>query len=530
MKKILIYAALLIIPFIFLYQAISLKNAFGPYHIAVVYDSEYTYLMGSLNAAGFESSNLTLHPGIPVQMFGGMILRALGGSYGDLQKKVLSDPEYYLNRLNSFAMFMNTSLLILLGIITCLITNNILAGLLIQLTPLMSNSLLYAMIRFNPEPFLLFATLLLVLLIIIKTEGKTDGHWKWPLLFGSVTGFGLAVKVPYIPLIFIPFFLFRHFSTAIKYTVTMITAFMLLLLPYYDTIISSYNYLSRLATHKGLYGSGEKGIFAFDTILPNLGALFMREPIFIIVLISALFFLLAHSFSSKLRQYAANNIYFRLLVVLVAVDLICLAMVLKHFNYKYLIPGFGLSGLIVLFFYFYLKNIKMEIDSDQKAMNRVFSIFIFSILLFSFYDFPDTKSMSINRLEPINFYKKIANIYGEENLITSYGSTSKLFALKHGNWWAKNYHSEALKSVYGEKVLFYNFEQDKFMDWEGKDGFAKIIKNYDNYKLYVDPKADWSGDNFVGDIQKKYLSTHRIALKNEFPGKKGETVYSFYKM
>ena len=526
-KKTLILLLLFLLPTILLFLVLSIKNTRGPYYIGHIYDPDYVYLLGSLNAADFKPSKMTFHPGIPVQMIGGLILRipSLTHAYSNLQEDVLKKPEYYLNRLNYFVIAINVILLISVGIVIYFLTGDVFASLIIQMTPFLSDSILFCLTRYNPEPFLLFSSLLLIFVIVIKSLKIKGDNWRFILLFAIIAGFGLAVKVTFFPLLIIPIFIFKKLSSILKYISLTIITFFVFFIPYNERIFTSLGWWWNLITHKGIYGKGSSGFIDTRIILPNIEKLFLREPIFIYIFIFLIAFIILNLAISGLRKIACGSLMFKILIVVAAIDIIGLVMVSKHFGVPYLIPVYSLSGLAILFIYLYLKALSIKFKFNFKIVKLSFIFFM--IGFFIYFNLPSTKYFSIRRSEKLNTYRKVLNEYNGYNKISYYGSTSKLYALYFGNHWIGNDHTNVLNSIYGSEVYFVDFKRKSFFSWDGRISPGWLSQNHKKTIMYGPPITETRRKLNISEIIQKILTENNLILINTMPNNKYETIFKF---
>jgi hypothetical protein len=529
-----IYLIYLVLPVILFCYSPSWKKARGPYFIGPNYDPEYAYLLGSLNAANFKTSNLTVHPGTPVQVIGGIVLRAHDLiNYRDLQKDVLKRPEYYLSRLNYVILAVNVIMLIIIGMAAFFLTGDILPGLIIQATPFLSRSILGSLTRFNPEPFLFFAGLLLISVILIKTLKTTKSggnNREFIFIFALIGGLGLAVKIPFLPLLVIPLFLFKKLSSMLKYLALAFAAFLLFLLPYYHRIIYYFGWLWDVARHAGKYGQGKAGIMDFSTLLPNINLLFRKEPLFMYTLLLLTAFIGINLLVPRLRKPALKSIVFKALLGIFAANIIALTMILKHFALKYLLAGFCLTGLAAAFIYMYGKDMSKEWGFSPRPVKFSF-IFIFILAgLISYRQLPNLEYIAKKRDKKLAVYEKFRREYKNYKKIFYYGSTSKWFALSFGNRRAAFYHSPMLASIYGSDVYFYNIYKGAFFNWHKKVGPAEVLADPGNTVMFGPEITAGKQRKSILNMTRHMLAKYNLKLVKPMPDNRGETIFTFEKI
>jgi hypothetical protein len=531
LPKLVTCSIYLVLPVILFLFAISLKEARGP-HFINSYDPDYPYLTASLNAADFRSSELIYHPGIPVQMVGGVILRAYSPNYLNLQKDVLSQPELYLNRLNYFVIGITVILFISVGVTAFFLTGDILPGLLIQITPFLSNSILRSLIRFNPEPFLIISSFFLILIILIKSlrsKAAYDNDRTLLSAFAIIGGFGLAVKVTFFPLLIIPIFLLTNFSTIIKYISFTMAAFVLILLPYYNKIINAVTWYWKIFSHTGIYGKGRVGIIDLSTLHPNIVSLFQAEPVFMYSLLLVIAFTGVNLFNPRLRKIALKSIHFKVLMGLSVANTIGLIMILKHFGVKYLVPSFCLTGLMVAFLYIYLNHLSSELGFSKRLVNLSFILIFTLIGLFSYCRLPNLEQDSLKRDKNLVLHQRVMDEYKDWKKIVYFGQPSKHYALFFGNGWAGSRHSGVLESIYGKNFFFYHHGKGIFCNWHGKISPAIIVDNLENIIIFgPDKDLPDIGKSIIATLQKD-LASYDLTSLNTVNDAPYDTILKFNK-
>jgi hypothetical protein len=531
--KAALYVLYLVLPAILFCTSLSLTKARGPYYIGPTYDPEYAYLLGSLNAAGFHTSNLFIHPGTPVQIIGGAVLRAHSLNYAGLQTDVLKRPERYLRRLNGFILAANVIMLIILGMIAFFLTGDIIPGLILQMTPFLSRSPQHSLTRFNPEPFLLLAGLMLICAIsikLLKTSSANGDSRGFILAFALIGGFGLAIKITFLPLLLIPLFLFKKFSSMVKYGTAALVFFFLLLLPYHHRIAYYFGWLWKLTRHTGKYGKGSAGLFDFSTLLPNIEALFRKEPLFMYTLSLSILFILVNLAAPRLRKTALKNTIFRALLGLVAANTICLAITLKHFAQKYLLVGFSLTGAVIALIYLYIKAVTNEAGINTRWLKSAAAVVLILTGFVSHGQMPDTGRIAKQRARKAAVYEKFLDQYRGYKKIFYYGSTSKRFALSFGNQIAAFYHSDRLESIYGNEACFYNIYKKAFFNWHKKIDPAEVLKDPANIVMFGPGITAGKQELSINSLIREKLPGYSLKPVNAAPQNRDEQVFKFVKI
>ncbi len=131
---------LLVVPVLVIFAAFHLNKISGPYWLNANLDPSYVYLMNALNVSNLHRPLHTDHPGTPVQVAGGVIIRLLNltSDKDSTSRSVISNPERYLHIINNTLIILYAMCLLLAGYVALLVWQNILASIAVQSTPFLS--------------------------------------------------------------------------------------------------------------------------------------------------------------------------------------------------------------------------------------------------------------------------------------------------------------------------------------------------------------------------------------------------------
>jgi hypothetical protein len=352
---------LLVLPLILMATGILYKDAIGPYFLFYNFDPDYAYLMNALNIAYGEGVGHADHPGTPMQVFGTVVLKLYhlvelsGGE--DLRTSVLRNPEQYLYIINRALLALNVIILYCLGIAACYCTNNILMSLTLQLSPFMSGTILLFLSRVTPEPLLLSASLIMIILILLLLKTREPKKIRvLALTFSVVSGFGLATKITFLPLLLIPLVVLPRISMKLVYLLGVAVSFFFFTLPIVEHYPKFLNWVERIIYHKGRYGHGGEGLIDADKIVPNLKTLYSQQHLFFIVFFLAVLVISASLSHRRLRASALKSVHLKILAGVVLCNFVGLAMVVKHFAQHYLLPSLCLSGLGIVLILLFIQD------------------------------------------------------------------------------------------------------------------------------------------------------------------------------
>lgn len=280
--------SLLIIPIVIFLTSLQVIKEKDTDWFAAGYDPSYAYLYNSLNIATFRLVGHFDHPGTTMQVAGAVVLWGTWITTGDKQlsltESVLSDPEHYLRVLNNSTALFASLVMLLLGILLYHSTKKLWIALLFQISPFISGMILYnGFTRTSQESMLMTGSLLMAALAILWLYSEADKHRKLLLYFGIASGFGLASKIIFAPLMLLPLIIFRSKKERVRYLKISAISFIGFTLP----IITLYPRMGwwfiRLFIHSGIYGSGSATVIEPLSYFSALKELIITEKYFSVI-------------------------------------------------------------------------------------------------------------------------------------------------------------------------------------------------------------------------------------------------------
>jgi len=252
---------LLIIPIILFYTSFKVIKVRDKDWYSSGYDPSYAYLYNSLNMADLKLVGHVDHPGTTMQVIGGVILRSvwLVHPYGGntLKEAVISQPEYYLRILNISVAILGALFILLIGLVVHRFTNNFWFSLIIQSAPFISGAVLFnGFTRISQESVLMIASISMSVMALhwYFNNNKQTNFYSWG--FAIISGFGLASKIIFAPLMLIPLLVIEHKKYKIRYVLLSVGFFILFTLPIIPLYPHMANWFLNLFIHSGIYGAG----------------------------------------------------------------------------------------------------------------------------------------------------------------------------------------------------------------------------------------------------------------------------------
>jgi len=478
-NKKLYYPVLLVLPVVMALTALFLNDARGPYWLGSNSDPEYVYLLNAANLAGLKGVGHIDHPGTPVQVLGAVTIKIVHffnfSSETDWRTDVLQRPEYYLKAINIVILVLNILMLLTLGMFTYFLTDNLWLSFWLQLSPFFSITLLrFGLTRVTPEPLLFFSSSLMIMVLIFVWQAHWDNsstpgeNVVMIFIFGIITGFGIACKVTFIPLMVIPLILFRKIKNKIVYLFAAMISFVVFTLPIIRMYPRFFDWIFNLLTHSGHYGSGASKLISTQKYIKNIKHLLVGNPFFSIILGLALVIVITTLLIPRLRKTLCTAIHFKLLAAVAAAQLIGLLMVSKHSAHHYLLPVLNLSGIAFFFIFFYFKHLLGQYDVNPKILFASTAIFL--ALLSILVNPVGNLNKTITRLtrlkeRSLTIHQEVKSNYQDYAKVFYYGSSAPEYALKFGNDLSRSYHSQALEKLY-KNVYFYDIWTKRFTGFD----------------------------------------------------------------
>ena len=144
---------------------------------------------------------------------------------------VFLHPDLYLSSANLFITVITTALLVYAGYKTFHITKSVFYAVLVQTAPFLP-VIWYDLIgRITPELMMPFPIILLTLLVIQIYYAENSVSYKTVILLALVSAFGLSLKLTYVLLWMIPFFVIDTWRKRFFFAGLSFILFFLLAMP-----------------------------------------------------------------------------------------------------------------------------------------------------------------------------------------------------------------------------------------------------------------------------------------------------------
>jgi len=455
-------------------------------------DPESAYLLNGLNIAMLKSVGHFDNPGTTVQIYSAVVLRTahtLRFTGTDIQTDVLLHSEYYIELLRYSLIVMNTLILFFLGFVALTLFGNIWLALLLQIAPFLSVTIIEELYtKVAPEPFL-FATMALLAMLLFKYYTSEDRNKKsYLILFALLSGFGLATKMTFLPVIIVPFIILEGWRRKLWYSLLIIPSFILFTLP----AIKGYPHMAKwfldLGTHTGTYGQGNTGFIDPVQYFDSLKQIAINNKELLIQIIISLIVLITIGLIRKKNPAKESDPGFLIIISLLVAQTGSILMVAKHYHSNhYLFPALSLIGPVLVFIYLVIsKNSKEKV---QKFL-KIGLVFLLALVLGASILHKTDLTVALNGYRMSNQdtdetmarldrdYKGYVKTYYYPTSFNEYSS------LRWGNVYSRQFHNEKLTQLFPQG-LFYNAWDKSFQLWETSMAPGEFVAKYGGKILLI---------------------------------------------
>jgi hypothetical protein len=525
----------LVIPVVYLLVTTIIHYSLGPFFMGRV-DPEYFYMYnGIVLGAGNLSIQFFYHPGTPLHFIIALSARIIDlFQPGDYMKNFVDDPEKYIHVANLTLNVLVSIFVYFSGIKTREYTGSLAAGLVFQLIPFGSASLLILESRVFADALLLIPLLITGLMVIrsIYQEPGQREKFKDIFIFGLLIGFGTACKLTFLPVILIPLVILPiSFKRKIKLILLSFLSFLIFAYPVIFNIRNYWDWVFGLFIHSGKYGYGESDFIDFSTIPGNFIRLIkFNQTLFLVSLISLMAGAM-HSFNF-IKKRCHDNHQIRLAIFAVNLSLLfALAFTLKHFEIYYFAPFNAYIYLLILLTGLLILSHKGLIKS--KVHKAIFTVSFFVVILVVCYGqvlelrvqngYSNQKKAELNK----EYAMIIPLVLPDRPIILTgpyYGSPFIEFAQHAGYVRTVNmrgFYTAYLKEKYPDTYFYLNWT-DKFEFWNDFVDVKQILDKADSsFYVYIGKE---NGSDLV-EIEKrllKYLDENSVYKKVLFQDKSSD--------
>lgn len=519
-NKIIFIFILLILPVLFELTGFYLYSINGPYYLRSV-DPEYIYLFNGICLSHLKTGLLIDHPGTPLQIFIAATSRIiyLFRDNNSLIEDVMQHPEFYLKTVNFAIISFASVILFISGYLIYIITENIYSALFIQLSPFIAEPVITIIERTMPEALFIPVILILVtfLIYIIHENSPEKKLIKYNyIIFGIILGLGIALKITFLPLIFIPLVLLKGIKKKLLYLLISILGFLIFAFPVLLQPHHYLNWIKNILVFTGKYGQGEPTFLNIKSFILNLNTIIQQFTfLFIPIILSTATIIFMQVPQIKNKIISKN--YSKALYGLYLSQIFLLFFAVKHYSSYYMIP----IMLLCIFNYYILIKIYSALISKYRYFSEIALYMVVVIILIipnykivkSYISIRNEKLLS--KSETVEVIKQLPE-YDAVLISSDSWSSREELALWFGKLFIKPKYrvlfNPVLKNEYPNR-FFYKDGWDCFLDWEdNKQSLDDLVKKYQSISILL--------NRYDLKIRNKF-----ITLLNEQPDCKLDTIF-----
>lgn len=324
---------------------------FSGYRTPILFwvDPDYAYLLNALSIDELAAPTHTQHPGMPAQELGAVLLVSAHAlhpaGFASTREHVLARPEPFLRLWRWVDLGLCGAALLAAGLFVWKTTGSPAAGVLFQLTPLLSTATLFSLSRVQAEPLALaLGTGAGAIIVALASDAARWDTRRTTAVLGAFAGLGLATKVTFAPLLVVCLVVLSRRSRRL-FGAAAAAVCGLALVPAYPTLMDNARWYRELIVHTGYYGGGRPGLVDLDTFPGNLRILLWEEwAAFALGLMGfGVGLALARATPADPSRKAAA----RALLASGLAQVAWLCIVAKHARARYLLPVVPLAGISV---------------------------------------------------------------------------------------------------------------------------------------------------------------------------------------
>ena len=483
----------LIIPVAFLATAFIYIHHNGLF-FPVGVDPEYAYLFNGIILAHLHPFlNCVGHPGTPIQCLIAVVawIVHIFRPGMPLWDDVILHPEIYIRATLYTANVVNAIFLFFLGKQVYRYSQNLVAAIVLQVTPFAFLMTLEVTYRLLPELIMtsIVSCWIIVLVKILYEDPEKRNFKKYSLIFAILFGFSLADKLTFLPFFILPFVILPTWRLKLRYTTLSVVAFLVFAFPVLFNMPKFIHWVTDLFIHTGKYGQGDSTIIDWNSFFANMKVMVHNTYQILIPLVILIFLNIAYLLRKKSRDMFVTVSWGLLLLFI-----LLYAITAKHFEFYYMTPAL-LLAVFTGFMSVYILG-KLFPDIKKKKIPEILLV-LFGILLIiniaprskkqldGLLERNRVKAEAYNKFEPyLRHTPKIVCPY-------YYGCSSVEYALLFGLHESGRYGMELTARVakHYPSTLFYLHWGDVFYDGVYVVEPQSYLRPDTVYTLYI---ADYS--------------------------------------
>jgi hypothetical protein len=470
-------AAFLVLPILFVAAALLLRRAGGAFWEWHIADPSYFYLFDALHIARFEPPGQSFHPGTPVQLLGALVLRLAHplASGAEIAADVFADPEAHLRLIGNVLLGLNAFALLVAGLVARAATGNLALALFLQAAPFLSMVILKNAYHVKPESLLIAVALALAVLVLAAGRAWTreEDRRRLAVLFGVVTGLGVATKLTAAPLFLLPLFLVGGARAIALYAVSAVAAFALFTLPAWPNFAKVSEFTVNTLARSGAYGGGAGFVVDLATYPRDAIGVASRPVVFLQLVFGAAALLIAGW--RRRRSLAVPAFESRALAGLALAILAQVLAVAKQPTANYMVPAYMLLPLAAILFYRFVAGLGWGHETVRRRTRTTVAVLLIALIA--------AQALAVRR-QYVDLAGKRAEAAKVENglfaactRIYFFAASSPSFALFLGDWWTGSRQGTQVAGLVAADEYWFEQNTLDLRDAQGSRDLAQIVKD-----------------------------------------------------
>jgi uncharacterized membrane protein len=334
-----------VLPLLFLIVALLYSASSAPWGRQV--DPEATYAMNGIAWAADGLMRKNDHPGTMTILLVGLVVKLwafLAGS-SDIIEFGLKNYDGVIYASRAAEALVLAGVLLASGVIVRNVTRSAFAAMLFQVAPFVHPEGLHFEVMLIPESLMVSFAILGMALVLKAALDEKQPSIGLGAAQGLVFALGVSSKYLHFPLAVLGVSLFRKRWAYPLACMVAVFSFLVLNRILNPMVFSlGWEWLVRLATHKGMYGTGEAGFIDFKEFWTNMAAIIMAAPVVSAVFAMGALAALARMVTSR-RLLDPISLTLNAFFLAFAAQLVATS---KHFALHYMLASWVLTGGVLV--------------------------------------------------------------------------------------------------------------------------------------------------------------------------------------
>lgn len=374
MKKYYQYL-LFVFPVLYLLMGFYFRQVFGDLSLRST-DPEYIdFISGMCVATGkFSQTNID-HPGAIFQILLAVIFKIIYFFRGNgipFFEDAITHADLYLAVANLTVTAIISSVMLWAGKTIYKITNNTVYALIIQSAPFIINVWYEISGRIYPELLFVIPVYLLEIQLLQDIYHKNEHPGRSVYIYALAVGFGLSLKMTFLPVAVLPLFVVNKYNNKIKYVAYTIITFFLLSPQVAFQWHHFWNWNKGMFIHSGMYQAGDSNIINTSLFINNFNKILASEKYFFFALGGIVILFLITVFTKK-RWSLLSKISSGFIIATTGLIFI----VSKQYAIRYFLPALLLYPFLLI-----LINEIILIYFKHKTLKNILTILLIVIIGF----------------------------------------------------------------------------------------------------------------------------------------------------